>query len=354
MSQRSSIVHPARPGRRIFAGRADTNSKADLRPGLWHGVRMAFRVVVVGGSGFLGQHIVAELDRRGHTPVILARSPVEQSDHDVLTADVQALTASELAPLLAGSDALVFAAGTDGSHTPVRPASEFFHQGNVEPVRRLLDAARSAGCARIVVCGSYFATIARERPELRLAERHPYIASRLRQAKVALGAAGPGMSVTVLELPFVFGRAQGRDSAFTPVVPWLRSRWPLIAPPGGTAAVSAKGVAEAACGAIENAVTGCIPVTDENLTWHQLFARLAAAAGRPRPVHVLRLPPTLMRTALLAVAVRHRYTEREPGLNPRWLADLLTSELYLDADLCRVELGVTPGGLDDAFRELVG
>ena len=318
---------------------------------LCHCVRVVLRVVVVGGSGFLGQHIVAELGRRGHEAVTLARHPVP--GRPVIVGDVQALGADELKPLLAGRDAVVFAAGADASHVPHGPAAEFFHQGNVEPVRRLLAAARAAGCGRAVVCGSYFATIARQCPELRLAEGHPYIASRVRQGKVALSAAGPGMSVAVLELPFVFGAADGRQAPMAPMVPWLRSRRPLFAPPGGTAVAPVSAVAQAVCGALERESTGCFPVAEENLTWAALFARLAVIAGRPEPVRVRALPPTLLRAALLAPAALNWFASREPGLSPLRLTALLTRELYLDPALCRTALGVDPGGLEDSFREMV-
>jgi nucleoside-diphosphate-sugar epimerase len=266
---------------------------------------------------------------------------------------VQALGTDELKPLLAGRDAVVFAAGVDGSHAPRGPAAEFFHQGNVEPVRRLLAAARAAGCGRAVVCGSYFATIARQSPELRLVEGHPYIASRVRQGKVALSAAGPGMSVAVLELPFVFGAAEGRRAALAPMVPWLRSSWPLFAPPGGTAVAPVSAVAQAACGALERESTGSFPIAEENLTWSALFARLAVLAGRPDPVRVRALPPALLRAALLAPALRNWFADREAGLSPLRLTALLTQELYLDPELCRTALGVDPGGLDDSFRDTV-
>jgi len=318
---------------------------------LWHGVRVALRIVVIGGSGFLGQHIVAESDRRGHQAVTVARRA--DPDRHVVVGDVQALSTDELKPLLAGHDAVVFAAGTDGGLAPSAPASEFFHQGNVEPVRRLLAAARAVGCTRAVVCGSYFATIARERPRLRLAEGHPYIASRVRQGKVALSAAGSGMSVAVLEIPFVFGAADGRRAAMTPMVPWLRSRWPLFAPPGGTAVAPVAAVAQAAVGALERESTGYFPIAEANLTWIDLFARLAVLAGRPDPARVHNLPPLLMRAVLLAPALLNRFADREPGLSPVRLTALLTQELYLDPELCRESLGVEPGGLDEAFRAMV-
>jgi nucleoside-diphosphate-sugar epimerase len=250
------------------------------------------------------------------------------------------------------AEAVVFAAGLNGSHAPPAPAKDFFDRGNVEPVRRIVQAARAAGCRQVVVCGSYFVSIARAHPELRLTEQHPYIESRRAQSDVALEAAGPGFDVAVLELPYVLGRTEGRTAALAALAPWLRSRRPLFAPPGGTAVVTVDQVAQAVCEAVQRNVTGRFPMAEANLTWAELFARLAQATGRTS-VRVHTLPPRLLSAVLGLAALRYRATKREPGLNPSHMTTLLTHEAYLDPDLCRTELGVTPGGLEQALRDTV-
>lgn len=309
------------------------------------------RVLVIGGTGLLGQHIVAELRERGHEVGTLARRAVPGSA--TIAGDVQRMSEGEWSGRLDGFDGVVFAAGADDRQVPRVPADRYFHEGNVEPLRRLLPAARKAGCRRVVVCGSYFTALHQSHPQWRLAGRHPYIRSRVSQAELALEQTDDQMAVAVLEIPFVFGSAEGRRPLWAPAVPWLRSRLPLLAPVGGTAVTSAATVGQAAAGALEHAAGGRFPVADANLTWRDLIARLAAAAGRREPFAVHRLPSVVVRTALRGAGQRYRLARREPGLDPAWLPGLLLSELFVDESVCRTELGVTGGDLERAFHDTI-
>ena len=72
---------------------------------------MNYRFLVVGGTGFLGQHVVAELLDRGHHATVLARGTARPaSPVEVLTGDALALGRAEWAGLLDGYDGVVFAA----------------------------------------------------------------------------------------------------------------------------------------------------------------------------------------------------------------------------------------------------
>jgi len=310
------------------------------------------RVLIIGGTGLLGQHISAELTDRGHTVSAMARQAV--SGRTVVLGDAQRMSEDEWSKTLEGFDAVVFAAGVDDRKAPKAPAEPHFHEGNVEPVRRLLDAARATGCGRAVVCGSYFATMNETHPEWKLADRHPYIRSRVRQAELARERTETEPSVAVLEIPFVFGSAPGRRPLWAPMVPWLTSPLPLFAPRGGTAVATVTTVAQAAAGALERSVGGRIPIADANLSWRDLFAHLATAAGRrPERTTIRRLPSSALRTAIQGAGLRYRLTGHEPGLDSRWLADLLLSELFVDTSVCRERLGVGGGDLERAFHDTI-
>ncbi len=303
---------------------------------------------MVGGTGFLGYHVVGELLSRGHEVGTLARR-AGAPRHPAVTAHVgDVTTLAETARLVRGYDGVVFAAGADDRTVPPRPAYPYFAARNVAPVEQLLRAAREGGATRAVVLGSYFTALHRSWPESGLADRHPYIRSRVAQAAAA--SAVDGLPASVLEIPFVFGAAPGIRPLWAPVLPWLRSAAPLLAPRGGTAAVSVDTVARTVAGALEQAHSGPCPVVDENLSWSRLLGRFAAAAGRPRQVR--RLPSAVLRAALPAAGLGHALRGREPGLRPADLAELLTRELYLDEETCR-RLGGPAGSLDEALRETV-
>ena len=315
---------------------------------------MNYRFLVVGGTGFLGQHVVAELLDRGHHATVLARGTARPaSPVEVLTGDALALGRAEWAGLLDGYDGVVFAAGADDRVVPRAPAAAFFRRGNVAPVAALMAAARDVGCTRAVVLGSYYTFVHRQRPGLRLADRHPYVASRVEQAAAARQAAGDRLPVAVLEIPFVFGSVPGRRTLWAPLVPWLRSRYPLFAAPGGTAAVPVRAVAQATAGALETAAGDDYPLGEENLTWVELVRRLAVAAGRPATTTVRRAPAGLVHAGVHLTEAGYRLRGRQPGLRGTALARLLTSELFVDPAVCREHLGVVPGGLDEAMRDTV-
>ncbi|WP_052681779.1 NAD-dependent epimerase/dehydratase family protein [Saccharothrix sp. ST-888] len=312
-------------------------------------------VLVVGGTGFLGRSVVTELLDRGHRVTALSRrEPLQDGPPGARSAvaDAERLDVTGWAGLLAGHDAVVFAAGRDDRTVPPAPAAAYFHRGNVVPVERLTAAARQVGCRSVVVLGSYFSTLDRERPQRELARHHPYIRSRVEQAAAARRAGGSEVAVAVLEIPFVFGApTPGRGSLWAPALPWLRSRWPLFAPPGGTAVVSVTAVAQAAATAVEGALSGDFPVALANLGWPELLRRLAPAAGRPGPVRVLPAPAAPLHLAMRTLGLVHRLHHRQPGLAAHLAGPLLTSGLYLDTAVCRTRLGVTDTDLDRSFRE---
>ncbi|AKT37568.1 NAD-dependent epimerase/dehydratase family protein [Chondromyces crocatus] len=315
------------------------------------------RIVVVGGGGFVGQHVVEELVRRGHEVVAVTRRAVraawpEGVTHRVL--DAQHATDGEVADLLVGGEGVVFAAGVDDRTLVPAPAYPVLHAANVVPVVRLVSLGRAAGVKRVVVLGSYFTHFTRRWPELELPERHPYIRSRVEQVRAAMEAAGSEVRVTVLELPFIFGAASGLRSQWVPLVAYAASRLPLVAPEGGTAAVAVEQVAEAVAGGLERdgeAAGGCHPVVEENLRWGALLERLARVTGRPRSAH--RLPSGVLRAAMPPVGLVYRVKGLEPGLETAGLPSLFLRELFLDPTSCREVLGVQPRELDAALEATV-
>ncbi|MCZ7374175.1 NAD-dependent epimerase/dehydratase family protein [Micromonospora sp. WMMC250] len=297
------------------------------------------RILVVGGSGLIGAHVVEVLRERGHATTAVARTSHPGVDHLL---DVGSASPEELRSLLAGHDGVVYATRTDEQRPLPKPIYPQFRRDNVDPVVRLFTAAREQGLTRGVVMGSYYTYFDRLHPQWRLPERHTYIRCRVEQAREGRAAAGPDLPVAVLELPFVFGRAGDRLPNWAgPLDRWARSRTPLVAPTGGSAAASARSVAEVAADALEQASGADIPVADENLTWPDMLARIAEAVGRRR--RVARLPAGAARAALRLGGALQGLGGKESGVNPTYVADLLLTDLFIEP--------TTGRSLDVALRE---
>jgi len=312
-------------------------------------------VIVIGGTGFLGYHAVNELSTKGWVVTALglpSTSPAAlfPASTRVILLDLDETSDADLLQLLLGHAVLVFAAGVDDRITPRKPAYPFFHNANVEGCMRVLRLARLAGIQRAIVLGSYFTHFNRVWPELRLAERHSYIRSRVEQEEAVTSI--PGMDVVVLELPYVFGGMPVPfwKSLWMPLVKYTRTTPVVFYMKGGSACITAKTVAQAVVGALERGEAGkCYPIGDENLTWSELLTRLAASDGRQ--VKVISLPAWLIKIGLYGLWLVHQLLGREAGLDPRYFASLQIAQTFLDPRPSQEALGYQTGGLDQAFQE---
>ena len=295
-------------------------------------------VIVIGGTGFLGFHAIQEFLAKGWNVTALGLPPAPHADPSAVTSgqtiypdtvkvihrNLDETSDADLLALLHGHNALVFAAGVDDRITPKKPAYPFFHHANVEVCVRVLKLAEKAGITRAVVLGSYFAHFNRLWPELRLAERHPYIRSRVEQEKAV--TAIPGLHVDVLELPYIFGGMPvlGWKPIWTPLVKYIRSTRTVFYMKGGSACITAKTVGQAVVGALEHGQAGrCYPIGDENLTWSEMLCRLAVADGRH--IRVVSLPTWLIKISLFGLWFIQLLMGREAGLDPRYFASLQTA-----------------------------
>ncbi|KGQ22709.2 complex I NDUFA9 subunit family protein [Thermus filiformis] len=98
------------------------------------------RVLVVGGTGFVGRHLVARLLEGGHTPLVLSRKAGELPKGAVhLPGDI-----TREVPELKGVEAAIYLAGI------IRERGQTFRAVHVEGVRNLLEGMRRAGVGRLL------------------------------------------------------------------------------------------------------------------------------------------------------------------------------------------------------------
>ncbi len=108
------------------------------------------RVLVTGGAGFIGSHVVDKLRAHGHEPVIYDSRPSPWPEHAEVEAVIgQVADVRALSGALAGCDAVVhLAAAADFNHVHI----ETHDSGQVDArgTAALLEAARRAGVGRVV------------------------------------------------------------------------------------------------------------------------------------------------------------------------------------------------------------
>ena len=173
------------------------------------------RVVVFGGNGFIGSHVVARLSADGHSVVAPSRQEVDLLDW------------SRLRGSLREGDVVVNCAGYANATDLTERGRALFRRANVEAVRALAAAAAEARAAHLVHVSSVAAMGRLEGVAISEAAQGPicsaYAASK-RAAEDVLAQRSDDLPVTVVRPTSVFGEGRGlasvlcRLSSF-PIVP---------------------------------------------------------------------------------------------------------------------------------------
>jgi dihydroflavonol-4-reductase len=318
------------------------------------------RVLVTGGNGFLGRHIVRELRADGHEITALLRAPspeIAELCSNVVIGDI--LEKASIASAAKGCTILVHAAGKV-SRNP--DDAELLYRVHVEGTRNVLDAAAAAGITRAIVLSTSGVVavsdrrdfIAREHDEtpLSLIQRWPYYRSKLYAEKTALERQRSGFDVISLNPTLLLGPGDLLGSSTEDVRLFLDKKIPAV-PPGGLSFVDVRDVARTVCSALERGRGGeRYLLGAQNLTLREFFGRLERVSGVRAPKLPLPHAPELSRSSMrMLTEVLGRFGVRSPL--DEVSADMAQFFWYLDASKAEDELGFAPRDAQETLADTV-
>lgn len=317
------------------------------------------KVFMIGGTGLLGSEGAKELIKRGHTVSSISLPPLPTGanipqEMELSLGNYMTMTDNELRDCMLGCEGFVFAAGVDERVEGPAPIYDLFYKYNIAPLKRLLTIAKECHVKHAVILGSYFAYFNRVKPEWNLAGTHPYIRSRVDQARMALSFADSNMDVAVLELPYIFGTQPGRKPVWTFLIEQIRSMDKFtIYPKGGTTMVTVHQVAECIAGALERNKGGHnYPVGYYNMTWKELLRIVHRHMGVPDK-KIITIPQWMYALGSKKLVKEQKEKNIDGGLKMVEFAKVMCANTFIDKKIITDKLGVKADNIDQAIGDSV-
>ena len=305
------------------------------------------RVLVTGGTGYLGAAIVRALATAGHEPIVFARR-ARAAGLDAIAIDGDVRDARAVDAAVRGADAVCHAAALVSLW---RARRADFDDVNVRGLEHVLDACRAHGVGRIVYTASFLALPpAGARSPV---EANDYQRTKVRALAVARGAARQGLPIVTLLPGVLYG--PGADTEGNLVGRLVRDHLAGRLP--GTVGASriwscahVDDVALAHVRAVERGAAGEeLALGGENAPQIRVFEIVQGLTGRRLP---RRIPYAAAWAAGWLDEARARATGRPPRIT-RGAVAIFRHDWPLDSDAARRRLGYAPRPLAEGLAQVV-
>lgn len=327
------------------------------------------KVLMIGGTGLLGSAAAQIFVDRGNEIKTLALPPLPEGapipkEMEIVFQDANKLSDEEVKEMMKGYDIFVFATGVDERVEFPAPVYDAYYKYNIAPLERYLPLAKEAGMKGAVICGSYFAWLAKDRPDMNLCDKHPYIKSRIDQEKVCEKYADANFDVSVLELPYIFGTQPGRKPVWVILIEQLQrfEKMPFtMYPAGGTAMLTVRQVGESMVGAAEKAMQyvadgaagfHAYGISCVNMTWREFLKIVYRAMDGIPDRKIVDVPKWTFKAFGLYMRKEYAAKNVEGGIDPVGLADIMGMNLFIPTDDCK-DLGCTPDDIEKAIFDSI-
>jgi farnesol dehydrogenase len=305
------------------------------------------RVLLTGGTGYLGRAVARALIDRGHTLVLFSRSASRAGlagtpvDGDIR--DPQAI-----ARAAAGCDAVVHAAALVSIW---RRRARDFDDVNVGGLRNVIDAASSAGIRRIVYTSSFLALPPRGQAEP--LEANDYQRTKVAADRLAAQAVRDGAPIVRIYPGVVYGPGTLTEGNLVGrlIADHLKHRLPgLVGSDRPWSFAYVDDVAAGHCAALERGTIGArYSLGGENAPPRRVFEILEQLTGRRPPI---RLPFALAAAIGGVEELRVRLLGGVP-LATRGAVDIFRHDWSLDSSAAVRDLGYSMTPLAEGIRRTV-
>jgi dihydroflavonol-4-reductase len=317
------------------------------------------RILITGGTGFLGTHIVRQFLEAGETnlKVLASRVPEWMKDAGVKAVEGSVTDRETVAKACKNVSAIVHLAGKVSRDNDDAASMNKIH---LEGTRVLCEAAMEADVSTFVLASSS-GTIAVSEDETVVDETFPqpvdllarwaYYASKYYQERTALANFdGDGKRLVIMNPSLLLGPDDERLSSTKPVLDFLGRKVPYC-PRGGLNFVDARDAAAAFISALEKgAHQEKYLLGAENMTFEQFFGRLERLSGVSAPS--LKVPKKLAVAGSTIISSVFKNWSKPSPVMPNEV-EQAEHFWYFDSTKAIDELGFSPRDPQETLNDTV-
>lgn len=318
------------------------------------------KVLVTGGTGLVGCHIVAELLRQGFGVRMLVRStdkarkvlkPLGIEPPDPFVGDVH--DSESLAEALRGCDAVVHAAGIFSDRLE---DAELLRHTNVDGTRSVLAACEKAGIDPVIYISSIMAVFPTEGPLMTADEsvkqpKNMYTRTKAEAESIVRDYQARGMPITTIYPGSVHGPCDPTFSIGPQITRDILKDGKVLVTEGGLPICDARDIARLVAACLK---PGQGPrrymFGGPFLTHVDLHATLCELTGRP--LKAMKIPGGVLRV-MGRLSDLWQHVSRKPPQLTHEAAVILTQSVPCDNSPAERELGITAMSARESYRDLL-